>query len=683
MKKGNFPVISVLVILVLVTLSCNLPFSKEEKAEDNQVVSKQKMNKDLGDLYRSVDGGYSFQVIPDFELEENWGISYMYPEDADPDAGPMFILIGGTNDVEKTPDDLKEDFLLGFDGEMEISKGKKVKIDGKEGVLVEYETQNNGKDVKGQAIFVAVTPYQVFSLIDLYPPGQYKSKQKDLFMAVSESVRFFEPSVAGLSDDPGFSSQTGQSGEEIRQWGIYAFASSEYDFERNSAFQAIGEPDTPECGDYETAWSSLEKFTEEWIEVGYMEPVRPTEVTIYETHVPSQVVKVELMDQDWVYHEVYSATPVMTGCPNKLTIPITDANYLVTAVRITIDQSQLNLPWAQIDAVELVGFRDDSLNAYIIEDDPGSQGDSPSGPVVGSEFVAPETVSGFWDYFRVEDGLADPIVRALAVAPDGSLWIGYGNKGIANLKNGKFTNYTTDQGLTANGVTSLAVESDGTLWVGTTWGISRFDGSKFTNYLTDQGLLSNDVKSLAIGRDGTLWVGVSSGVSQFDGSTWKNYTMDNGLIDKPVVDIAFDFDQGVWFATKSGVSRLRDGVWKSYTEADGLSYKTVQSIAVTFDGAIWFATSGQGASRFDGTSWTVFKTDEGLTYNTKDSIIADDGAIWFSSDGYGIFRYNGSSFQNWTMKDGLPSDWVDIITVGPDGSIWAGFKNEGIGRFGN
>jgi ligand-binding sensor domain-containing protein len=104
---------------------------------------------------------------------------------------------------------------------------------------------------------------------------------------------------------------------------------------------------------------------------------------------------------------------------------------------------------------------------------------------------------------------------------------------------------------------------------------------------------------------------------------------------------------------------------------------------VTFDGAIWFATAGQGASRYDGSSWTVFRTSEGLTYNTKDTAIADDGAIWFSSDGYGIFRYNGSSFQNWTMKDGLPSDWVDIITVGPDGSIWAGFKNEGIGRFGN
>lgn len=683
MKKSTVSFIAVVLIFILVSLSCNLPISNKDKAEES-VVSLEKVNKNLGDVYQSMEGGYAFQVIPDFELEETWGISYMYPEDADPDAGPMFILIGGVNDVEKTVDDLKEDFLLGFEGTIEISKGKKVKIGGKEGLKVEYEAENNGKKVAGQAIFVAVSPTQVFSLIDLYPPDQYKAKQKKLFDEVSETISFFTPSVAAASGQSGEPGQIStQTGEELRQWGYYAFASSEYDFDRNAAYQATGEPDTMECGDYDTAWSSLEKFTEEWIEIGYMEMVRPTEVNIYETHVPSQVVKVEIVDQTWEYHVVYTGTPVMTDCPHVLSIPISDADYLAIGVRITIDQSQLNLPWAQIDAVELVGYRDANAGTIVYEDDPGSQSGDPTGPVVGSGFVAPENASGFWDYIRVSDGLADPIVRALVVGDDGTLWIGYGNQGIASYKNGNFTNYTTAQGLTANGVTSMAIGYDGALWVGTTWGISRFDGSKFTNYLTDQGLLSNDVKCLAIDRNGDLWAGVSSGVSHFDGSTWTNYTMDDGIIDKPVVDIAFDYDGGAWFATKSGVSRLKNGVIQSFTEADGLSYKTVQSIAVTLDGAIWFSTSGQGATRYDGSSWTVFRTNEGLTYNTKDSVVAEDGALWFSTDGYGVFRYNGTSFEHWSTADGLPTDWVDIITVGPDGSIWAGFKNEGIGRFGN
>ncbi|MBW6474475.1 MAG: hypothetical protein K0B14_15215 [Anaerolineaceae bacterium] len=683
MKNRTLTYLSVLLVLVLLTMSCNLPLGKSKKpAETQEPNTHVKLNKNLGDLYRSNEGGYSFQVIPDYEIEETWGISYMYPTDADPDAGPMFILIGGMNEVEKTFDDLKNDFADGFDGELKLSKDKKVKIDGKEGVKVEYEAVNNGKEVVGQAIFVAVTPYQVFSLIDLYPPKQYGSKEKKLFDEVSETISFHDPTVA----DPSLT-----TAEIISQYAYYAFASSEYDFDRNAAHQATGAPDTLDCGDYETAWSSLEKFSEDWIELGYVESVYPTEVRIFMNHTPNQIVKVELVDLEWNYRTIYSGNPEMTECPYVLAIPVNNADYEAIAVRITVDQSQLNLPWAQIDAVELSGYPG-SMSVSFEDppgttggEDPGNQGGSAgqpsSGP--GGGIVAPETASGFWDFIRVEDGMADPIVRALAAAPDGSLWIGYGNKGIANLKNGKFTNYTTEQGLTANGVTSLAVDPDGILWIGTTWGISRFDGNKFTNYLTDQGLLSNDVKSLAIDRDGNLWAGVSSGVSRYDGSSWKNYTMDDGLIDKPVVDIAFDYQNGVWFATKSGVSRLKDGVWTSFTEADGLSYKSVNSIAVTFDGTVWFATAGQGVSSYDGNSWQVYRSDQGLTYTPRDMAVADDGALWITSDGTGVFRFNGNSFKNWSTGDGLLSSWIDLITVAPDGSIWVNFKEGGLGRFGN
>lgn len=524
MKKVNLSFVVGVFMVILLTLSCNLPFpNKDDEGEKEVVVSSENENKDLGEVYSSTDGGYSFQVIPDFELEEQWGISYMYPADADPDAGPMFILIGGMNEIEKSTDDLKEDFLAGFEGEMDISKGKKIKIDGKEGVLVEYEAQNNGKDVKGQAIFVAVTPYQVFSLIDLYPPNDYKSKQKDLFEAVSETVRFFEP--------------------------------------------------TP-----------LEESLSEWEE----EPESESE-----------------------------------------------------------DSSQ-----------------------------PANE--PPAGGV-----VIPEYAEGYWDFVFVESGMTDTIVRALAVSPDGTLWIGYGSKGIASYKEGSFTNYTTAQGLTADSVSSLAVALDGSVWIGTGWGISRFDGSTFTNYLTDQGLLSNDVKSLTVDREGNLWAGVSSGVSKFDGSTWTNYTMDDGIIDKPVVDIAIDDQGGAWFATRSGVSYLKDGYIQSFTEADGLSYKSVNSVAVAPDGAVWFTTDGQGATRYDGSSWQAFRSDVGFTYTPRGIAITGDGSVWFGSDGTGVFRYNGSSFENWSTDYGFLSTWVDVISAGPDGTIWISFKEGGLARFGN
>lgn len=676
MKKNTRSILTVLLVMVLLTLACNLPISGKNKTENEEVVSLAKVNKDLGDVYRSVEGGFSFQSIPEYEMEEAWGIVSMSPPGVDPEIGPIIYLVGGLNTEEKTAEIIKDDFVAGLEGEIDLSKVKKVKIDGKEGIRVEFELIKNDQVLVGQAIFIAVTPYQVFSMIDFNPSDQYKSKQKDLFEEVSKTITFFEPSPL---DAP---AGQAEPGEEIRQWAIYGFASSEYDSGPYSASQAVGAPDTLTCGDYVTAWKSIEKFSEEWIEVGFFETVIPTEINIYESNASTQITKVEIVDSNWNYYVIYEGTPESTGCPYQLNIPIQDADHDAIGVKITIDQTRLDMPWDQIDAVELVGVLVETSWEEPSEPESGQSGQTEDSGQVAAGPI-PEYASGSWDFIRTEDGLADPIVRALAAAPDGSLWIGYGNQGIANYKNGSFKQYTSDQGLTANSVTSLAVESDGTLWVGTGWGVSRFDGSGFTNYLTDQGLLSNSVNSLAIAPDGSLWVGVSSGVSNFNGTYWVNHTTSDGLGNAPVLDIAFDQNGGTWFASQDGVSYMKDGRWKVYNQADGLAYKFVNSVITATDGSTWFATGGQGASRFDGSSWSNYRSDEGLTYNTKDMAIAADGSLWITSDGYGVFRYNGNSFESWSTADGLLSNWVDIITAAPDGTIWVNFKDGGIGRFGN
>jgi hypothetical protein len=145
-------------------------------------------------------------------------------------------------------------------------------------------------------------------------------------------------------------------GGDIRQWAISAVASSEYGASDWSAMQATGAPDTPECGDQVTAWASATADTEEWIELTYATSVHPTQVNIFQTYYPNQVVRVELVDGFSEYHVVYTGEPKpMDECPYTLSIPVKDADYAVAGIRITIDQSQLS-NWNEIDAVELVGM---------------------------------------------------------------------------------------------------------------------------------------------------------------------------------------------------------------------------------------------------------------------------------------------------------------------------------------
>ena len=189
----------------------------------------------------------------------------------------------------------------------------------------------------------------------------------------------------------------------IRQWASSAHASSEYDNPDWSAQQATGVPDTLECGDEPSAWASLGDITIEWLEVRYDTPVLPTEINIYESHTPTQVVRVEMLDTQGTYHEVYTAKPKITDCPYILSIPVQETNYQTVGVKITVDQSQVGLPWDEIDAVELVGYADKTVAGTGQEtdantdDQPAEVPDIPlvEGPLMELPIANPDQEQGF------------------------------------------------------------------------------------------------------------------------------------------------------------------------------------------------------------------------------------------------------------------------------------------------
>ena len=143
--------------------------------------------------------------------------------------------------------------------------------------------------------------------------------------------------------------------EVIRQWAIFANASSEYGNPDFSAFQATGAPEATECVDDPNSWASSQIDGVDWLELLYETPVYPDQINIYQNNFPDQVVKVEVIDPDLNYHTIYTGEPFIAECPYTLTIDITDIDFLVTGIKLTVDQSQLGASWDEIDAVELVG----------------------------------------------------------------------------------------------------------------------------------------------------------------------------------------------------------------------------------------------------------------------------------------------------------------------------------------
>jgi hypothetical protein len=143
----------------------------------------------------------------------------------------------------------------------------------------------------------------------------------------------------------------------IRQWAGSATASSEFGSSSWAAYQATGKPDVDICSDNGLAWASSSSNTLEWVELSYDIPVAPTEVNIYQSLNPSQVIKVQMTDTNGIQYSVWSGNvEIVKNCPYLMTIPIElGVSVKINKVMIVIDQSVLGVGWDEIDAVELVG----------------------------------------------------------------------------------------------------------------------------------------------------------------------------------------------------------------------------------------------------------------------------------------------------------------------------------------
>ena len=107
-------------------------------------------------------------------------------------------------------------------------------------------------------------------------------------------------------------------------------------------------------------------------------------------------------------------------------------------------------------------------------------------------------------------------VQALAVAPNGDLWVGTREelKQIGGSDLGRFGKwpFVTFSFGPHNGVTSLHFTRDGVLWVGTTRGLYRSENGRFTPVLQGPYIQRIDEKA-----DGQLWLMTGDGPLGWDG----------------------------------------------------------------------------------------------------------------------------------------------------------------------
>jgi len=331
-----------------------------------------------------------------------------------------------------------------------------------------------------------------------------------------------------------------------------------------------------------------------------------------------------------------------------------------------------------------------------------------------------------WDAYTAADMQIDPALQDhtvggtpfiydVAIAPDG-VWVGsqYGISHFAGTWttytyfDGNWVNYATDESMPTSYVMSsvrtVAVAPDGTVWLGGEMGITSFDGARWTTH-SNSTLLDTEghhiaARNIAIGHDGTLWVSTYFSLTCFDGQTWTSYPVPiystpDGPSPPIQYDIAVAHDGSVWGAAWPDAYHFDGSAWTFYVVAgDDRLERTVNAttitdaglegtidayaVAITDDDTVWFG-GGMGIASFDGTSWASYDLPSGL-HNIADMALAPDGSLWAGGHG-GISHFDGHNWTTYTVADGLIYHIARSIAIADDGTVWVGTES-GLSRYG-
>ncbi len=212
---------------------------------------------------------------------------------------------------------------------------------------------------------VAILALAVFYLTRTSTGVDAGQVELTMYAASTQSNLHVPTLAANLTQTPVEAALTGSAPtlslagrREIRQFAASASASSERDSLAQGAVQAAGPPNTPDCGDFRTAWASRNPNEVATLTLLYAELVTPTGVQVYQTYNPGFITRIEMADIYGEVHVVYEAAPQpQAQCPFVLVVPIERAGFQTNRVTFTLDQTGSAGGWSQIDAVELIGIK--------------------------------------------------------------------------------------------------------------------------------------------------------------------------------------------------------------------------------------------------------------------------------------------------------------------------------------
>ena len=271
---------------------------------------------------------------------------------------------------------------------------------------------------------------------------------------------------------------------------------------------------------------------------------------------------------------------------------------------------------------------------------------------------------------------------------DGNLWIDTLSGGIIRYKDGQFQPINTGQGLPEGAVTAWCEDGKGVFWIATLSyaGLMQWRDNKFVQALPIERMPKSPILTMTFDRQGALWLGTrEAGLLRFKEDQLTTFRTTNknleGLPDDKVNSLYEDQAGDLWIGTDSGVCKYSRGKITREGIPASLHSGRISTINGDRDGNLWISVSGRGFYRlFEGHA-NAFTESNGLTNNTVTTFFeAQDGGFWVGTTG-GLNRFRDGVFTTFTTAEGLPTDDAGSVLFDTSGGLWLAPTSGGLYRY--
>jgi PAS domain S-box-containing protein len=288
--------------------------------------------------------------------------------------------------------------------------------------------------------------------------------------------------------------------------------------------------------------------------------------------------------------------------------------------------------------------------------------------------------------FTSADGLLTNFVWSLQSEPGGALWVGT-DAGLSRFDGTNWIHFAATNAFPLAQVRALAMTPDGSLWVGglrqTSTCLVRVRGTNVMTFGPTEGLNLFVVLSLCLEPNGNLWlggVGPTSSLFRFDGTTFRPIT---GTSDFPSLGQIPAVRQApggsVWLTSDAGLVCYDGRRLVIYGKEDSAALgSAAYALAIAPDGAIWTGTFGNGVVRYDAESFANYGSADGLRSKVSEVVGLVDGNLAVGTD-LGVYIFDGRVLTNYTEESGWQGGPVGALARGRPGELWIG-GSKGIGR---